>query len=343
MGYWGWRPLLIAAFISVWVTGCSLAVQPAQTIAPSLTPTRAVTLTVGRIGPPTPQMQVSAAFTQPRPTDTPAPTATPTPTATPQVYVIQPGDTLLDIALRFGIELADLRAANADSDLSLLQIGQRLIIPPPPTVTGDSAGLTAPAKLLALDVSPPDCYQTRVGRIICLGRIDNQTNSAAEGVSVDVRLLQSDGGLAAHQVSAIEQMLIPPQTFAPYRAQFDISWALYRAMELRPASVVLTASAASAVEQRFAVPAVRDIVTRIDEGRFVFSAIVVNDHSGPVTAMRVVVTLLDADGRVIGYRTAAFTGRVLEPGEETPVHIEVVPASPADIADYHVYAEARRV
>lgn len=348
MGYWGWRPLLIAAFISVWVTGCSLTVQPAQTIAPALTPTSAITLTTGRIGPPTPQPQASAALTQPRPTETasPAPTLTPTPTPTPQVYVIQQGDTLLDIAIRFGVDLADLRAANSDSDLSLLQIGQSLIIPQPTPAPASAGGTAAPGPqpdMLALAVSLPDCYQTRAGGIICLGRIDNETDSTAEGVSIDVRLVQTDGGLAAQDVSAIEQMLIPPQGFAPYHALFDVPWSLYQSMGLQPAAALLSANAGPATEARYAAPTLRDIVTRAEEGRFILSAIVVNSETGPVTAVRVVVTLLDEDGRVIGYRVSAFAGRVLAPGEETPVYVEVVPAAPAAIADYHVYAEARRV
>ena len=44
-------------------------------------------------------------------------------------YIVQPGDTLYEIALRFGITLEDLQAANDISDPSLLAVGQALIIP----------------------------------------------------------------------------------------------------------------------------------------------------------------------------------------------------------------------
>ncbi|MGQ9907513.1 MAG: LysM peptidoglycan-binding domain-containing protein [Candidatus Flexifilum sp.] len=342
MGYWGWRPLLIAAFISVWITGCSLAVQPAQTIAPAPTPTSAVTLTVGRIGPPTPDSSISAARTRPAATRTAAPTPEPTPTPTPQIYIVQPGDTLLDIALRYGIELADLRAANAESDLSLLQIGQRLIIPPP--APADAGGPPPePVDILALAVGPPECYQTRINSIICLGRIDNPTDSAAEGVSVAVRLVQLDGGIAAQDTGAVEQTLIPPRGFAPYRAQFDLSWARFQSEGLQPSAELLSASAAALVEARYAVPVLREVVTRAEEGRFSLSGVVVNGETGPVTGVRIVVTLLDDADRVIGYRVAAFSERVFAPGEATPVYVEVVPAAPAAIAGYHVYAEARRM
>ena len=73
----------------------------------------------------------------PTPQSTPAPTATPTSTATPspgsQVYVVQSGDTALGIAFQFDITMAQLAAANntTEAGLRTLQIGQRLIIPPP--------------------------------------------------------------------------------------------------------------------------------------------------------------------------------------------------------------------
>jgi LysM repeat protein len=71
------------------------------------------------------------------PQSTPAPTVTPTSTATPppgsQVYVVQSGDTALGIAFQFDITMAQLAAANntTEAGLRTIQIGQRLIIPPP--------------------------------------------------------------------------------------------------------------------------------------------------------------------------------------------------------------------
>ena len=60
-----------------------------------------------------------------------APTSLPQPT--PQLYVVQAGDTLSRIAGRFGISLAELIAANAETlpNPDLLQIGDQLIIPAP--------------------------------------------------------------------------------------------------------------------------------------------------------------------------------------------------------------------
>lgn len=45
------------------------------------------------------------------------------------VYIIQPGDTFYDIALRFGLTLDELTAANPDVDPGLLSVGQQIVIP----------------------------------------------------------------------------------------------------------------------------------------------------------------------------------------------------------------------
>jgi LysM repeat protein len=46
------------------------------------------------------------------------------------VYIVQPGDTLSSIALRFGVLLADLQAANGISDPNqIIKVGDRLVIP----------------------------------------------------------------------------------------------------------------------------------------------------------------------------------------------------------------------
>ncbi len=45
------------------------------------------------------------------------------------VYIVQEGDTLWDIAARFGVSVDDLQAVNGISDPGLLKVGDRLVIP----------------------------------------------------------------------------------------------------------------------------------------------------------------------------------------------------------------------
>lgn len=63
-----------------------------------------------------------------RPTDA-TPPPTPTPTPTPVVYVVQSGDTLGGIAVRYGVDLEALMNRNDIDDPRRLRSGQALIIP----------------------------------------------------------------------------------------------------------------------------------------------------------------------------------------------------------------------
>jgi LysM repeat protein len=52
------------------------------------------------------------------------------------VYVVQSGDIPLTIAEQFGITVEALLAANPGINPNGLQVGQELIIPPPPPESG---------------------------------------------------------------------------------------------------------------------------------------------------------------------------------------------------------------
>jgi LysM repeat protein len=67
------------------------------------------------------------------PTDTPAPPPpedTPTPSSLGTTYIVQAGDTFATIAVRFGVTIESLAAANPGVDSSSMQVGQVLMLPP---------------------------------------------------------------------------------------------------------------------------------------------------------------------------------------------------------------------
>ena len=69
------------------------------------------------------------------PSGTPTPTATPTATPTTPsqpsggVHIVQPGDTLYRIALRYGVSVAAIVQANNISNPNMIRVGQQLVIP----------------------------------------------------------------------------------------------------------------------------------------------------------------------------------------------------------------------
>ncbi|MBN1484001.1 MAG: LysM peptidoglycan-binding domain-containing protein [Chloroflexia bacterium] len=90
-------------------------------------------------GEPTPTAGVK--FLMPTPG---TPHASPSRTPTPEVirYIVQQGDTLYDIALRYGVDMDEIIAVNNLSDPNALTVGQELLIPiqaePTPMATPSS-------------------------------------------------------------------------------------------------------------------------------------------------------------------------------------------------------------
>ena len=85
-------------------------------------------------------MPVSTSTPMPTSTSTPMPTITstftsaPMPTSTPAraqegSYIVQPGDTLTDIARAHSVSVVDLAKVNGLTDLNLIRVGQILTIP----------------------------------------------------------------------------------------------------------------------------------------------------------------------------------------------------------------------
>jgi LysM repeat protein len=67
-----------------------------------------------------------------------------------QQHIVQPGDTLLGVALRYGLTWQELAAANGLTEHDLLQIGQKLVLPgqnnPALTATTPNPALTKTAR-----------------------------------------------------------------------------------------------------------------------------------------------------------------------------------------------------
>lgn len=82
----------------------------------------------------------------------PLPTVRPllTPLKTSIVYIVQPGDSLSGIAIRFNIPLEELMRANGITDPDHINAGQRLIIP-----AGSVPEPTRPPTATPLPFEPP--------------------------------------------------------------------------------------------------------------------------------------------------------------------------------------------
>ncbi len=331
MGFWGWRPLAIAVFFSVWVVGCNIVSDASPRTSP--TPSPRVTLTVRRLATatasPSPRASLRATILA---TSSPEPAAA---TPTPVTYIVEDGDTLGDIALAFGVDVDALRAANNDLDPRTLQPGQSLIIPltaadatQPPTATATPPELALP---------DPACYETAGGALLCLGLVENALDTGLEQLEVLVQVFDAAGEVLSDGEIDVEQSLVAPGMSAPYRAYFDVDPDDVD----RVSATLRRADAAADVETRFVAVEVEDTDLQMDAGQTVVTATLHNrttDAAGPV---RVIVTLEDDAGRVVGYRVSQVADS-LPAGESVGLRLAIVAQTLIVDPQVVITVEARR-
>lgn len=111
------------------ITSASTLAGPPSNQQPSTAPSPTPQLVVV---PPTPiATPLPEPTPSPRPQPESGPTPTPIPTPAPQEYIVQEGDTLTAIAQGFGVAASVLAEYNKIADPDVINVGQRLRIPPP--------------------------------------------------------------------------------------------------------------------------------------------------------------------------------------------------------------------
>jgi LysM repeat protein len=321
MGYWGWRPLICAVFISVWVVGCTLnASEGSPTLSPTNTPQTTLTVRIRQPRPPTMVSQIA--------------TFTPTPVnATPQaalLYTVRPGDTLLGIALDFAVDVIQLQAVNPDVDPLQLQVGQKIVIP---YITVPSSSLS-PVAPVSLSLPPPSCYELPTDRVYCLGQVINLQDFPVSQVRVRVRLFHS--GLMVERVVGVEREIIWPGQSAPYSALFNGTW------DDGDIASAFLHTAQAAKNEHYVQLMIENEQVEQHRGRYVVNFTLYNPSPLSSYPVNLFLLLLDSTGHIVGYRVAR-TERGLDPDSRLPAQIEAIaPVEDADLT-HILYAEARPV
>ena len=144
------------------------------------------------------------------------PPDTPIPTSTMQVYIIEEGDTLSEIAEKFKIPQADLIAANPDVNPNALPIGGTLFIPDP---SAPSAAASTPTPE-PVPVTQAACHPTADSGNWCFALIQNNTPNPLENVSAQITLLDETDNAITSQTAYLPLDIIQPNEALPVFAFF---------------------------------------------------------------------------------------------------------------------------
>jgi LysM repeat protein len=274
---------------------------------------------------------------------TPAPTNTPAPTPTPAVHIVQPGDTLLGIALQYNVTLEELYQVNGVLKPELLQIGQEIVIPVPGSVgkpaSDNSGAMIAPTQPpLPVQVEHAARYQTPVGSSWVLGEVFNSTDQPIENVQVRVALLNAAGQEVASESPFLAVDAIPAGSRAPFSVLFStppngvIDFTAY----------VVRADQAYSYGSRYAQLQATEVQTRSVGSQVGVSGKVTNTGASNAVGAHMVITLYDDQGRVTGFRQFTLPDDQLAAGGTTTFDVIISPdPSAPTVVNSSVIAQAR--
>jgi LysM repeat protein len=144
----------------------------------------------------------------------------PLPTPEPRTHIIAKGEDLGGLALKYGVPLADILAANPDLDPRMISIGTAVIIPSsgkdnataPQTVDPGSAGVS---------IRPPHCLLNSGGGLTCFAEVKNEQDTPVENISLNFVLLDEGGNEISSQVTFAPLNLLPAGAAMPLAANFQ--------------------------------------------------------------------------------------------------------------------------
>jgi len=266
-------------------------------------------------------------------------TAVPTvgPTATPFVHVVQKEETLLGIAIRYGVSLDELLAANPGINPTILSINQEIIIPGP---EGDSASNFVPeATPLPVPFSEVECFPTATDQLWCIASLENQDAIPLEGVSASIMLFNDVGEVVDSRSAFSPLGLIPEGGIIPLAVLFPFPSDEYSYAMILP----ISAYEAENIEERYLPLEWTLEKDEPGEGQktwYVSGTLISSDERERLTQrVSILGVALDDAGRIVGFRQLELESQ-LKSGEKLPFELEIFSLGPI-IDHVEILAEAR--
>ena len=233
------------------------------------------------------------------------------PTATPFVHIVQQGETLLGIAIRYGVTLDELLLVNPGVDPRILSVGSNISIPGP---SGEPIDLLLPTPTaMPLTLGNVFCYPMIGDLTRCLVKISNMLGSDVEGISAHISLFNPTGDLL-DQSQASSMIRVLPQGKATV---LDASFRLDSGQSIQPQAELVSAVQVSNLEDRSLSVDLSNLeIDRLSDKQLIYFEGLI-DLVGAEVQGAAILTV-----QVIGYNHEA------EPNSLNAVQIEV-----ADILD----------
>ena len=242
---------------------------------------------------------------------------TPLPSPTPFMYTVQTGDTMSSIALKFGVSIDDLQAANPEISPNAMSVGQVLNIPSnPDNPSGEPTPTPAP-----FTVQQIECYPSADKGMWCFVLVHNDFSDFMENVSAQVTLVDANNATLASQTALLPLNILPPDTSLPLAVFFPPEIPL----DVKPQVQVLTAIRLLPDDERYLPATINNTLVEINaEGHSarVTGQVLLPGQSKAASQVWVAGTAYDDAGRVVGVRRWESSAG-LSPGGNLPFEFMV--------------------
>jgi len=187
-------------------------------------------------------------------------------------------------------------------------------------------------QLPEIEISPPRCYRSISPQLTCLGYLRNLTDADLADISVRARISGAQSGETAF---SLEQPELYAGGRAPYRLQMPDSRAENADLEIALAS----ARPASARSLELGLEDETGLY-QPEINSYRFRATLRNGSAASVSDIRLIVTLENSDGALIGYRAVDWQIE-LPSGAALPVDLRITPLEAAAGIRHQVIALAQ--
>ncbi|HSB02154.1 MAG TPA: LysM peptidoglycan-binding domain-containing protein [Anaerolineales bacterium] len=219
------------------------------------------------------------------------------PSPTPFTYTVRQGDTISSIALKFGVSMDDLQAANPEISPNAMSVGQVLKIPSDPENPSGEPTPT-PASFVIQQI---ECYPTTDKGMWCFVLAHNDFSESMENVSAQVTLIDSHGTILGSQTALLPLNILPPHTSLPLAVFFPPEIPT----DAKPQVQVLTAIRLLPNDERYLPAMVNNTLVQVDaEGHSaqVNGRVLLPESAKAAQQVWVTGTAYDEAGRVVGVR-----------------------------------------
>ena len=222
---------------------------------------------------------------------------TPVPSPTPFTYTIKSGDTISSIALKFGVSMDDLQAANPEISPNAMSIGQVIKIPSnPDNPSGEPTPTPAP-----FTVQQIGCRPTADGGMWCYVLVHNDFPDQLENISAQITLVDADNATLASQTALPPLNILPPNTSLPLAVYFppEIPYSA------KPQVQILTAIRLLPGDERYLPATINNTLVQINaDGRSarLNGQVFLPANARNASQVWVAATAYDESGNVVGVR-----------------------------------------